>query len=216
MNLNREQLELDHCRPLELVKRIQAGDRVAENEVVWRYSQGIFLVISQLIPDRFLAEDVYQDTLHLVLKKIRTGRLRDPERLSEFIYSVARNLVIDHFRRHSRRHSKEEVAAEDAIASPQPSQLDSLLSREQHLLARRVLAALPSKRDRTVLTRLYLAESKREDICADLGISSSHLNQILCRARSRYKKLFTQMVCASNRPARLTPEQGPPEYLTGC
>jgi DNA-directed RNA polymerase specialized sigma24 family protein len=44
-----------------------------------------------------------------------------------------------------------------------------------------------------VLYRFYLADDDKEEICAELGVSSLHFNQILCRARERYKKLFEEM-----------------------
>jgi RNA polymerase sigma-70 factor (ECF subfamily) len=56
-----------------------------------------------------------------------------------------------------------------------------------------VLEALPSDRDRKVLYRFYIADDEKEQICADLEVSSGHFNQILCRARERYKKLFEDM-----------------------
>jgi len=45
------------------------------------------------------AQDIAQDTLLAVLEAVRTGRLRDPERLPAFVLGTARNLVNNHFRR---------------------------------------------------------------------------------------------------------------------
>jgi DNA-directed RNA polymerase specialized sigma24 family protein len=72
--------------------------------------------------------------------------------------------------------------------------LDGLLRHQQRLLARLVLAALPSERDRKVLYSFYIADDEKEEICSDLGVSSLHFNQILCRARERYRKLFEEMM----------------------
>jgi RNA polymerase sigma-70 factor (ECF subfamily) len=124
---------------------------------------------------------------------VRAGEVREPERLSGFISSLTRNLVIEYFRRSSRQQARQEADADQRIPSPQPSQLDQLLRKEQGLLARRVLEALPSDRDRKVLYRFYIADDEKEQICADLEVSSGHFNQILCRARERYKKLFEDM-----------------------
>ena len=138
-------------------------------------------------------DDIYQETFCLVLQKIRRGEVREPERLSGFIVSVARNLMIDHLRRTSRQQAREDPAETAVLFSPEPSQLDRLLQEQQKLLARRVLAAMPSERDRTVLFRFYIADDDKERICEDLGLSSTHFNQVLFRARARFRSLLEEM-----------------------
>jgi len=179
--------------PADLVRRILAGDRSAENELVERYANGVRFVIAQSAPDPSAMEDVYQETFCLALQKIRGGEVREPERLSGFIVSLARNLMIDHFRRTSRRQAREEPADSIALYSPEPSQLDRLMQEQRKVLAQRVLASMPSERDRTVLFRFYLADDDKDRICEDLGLSSLHFNQVLCRARERFKKLLEEI-----------------------
>ena len=186
-------MEIKDSTPAELVRRIRAGESIAEDELLQRYSRGVFFVINQSVADGSVAEDIYQESFRLVLEKIRGGEVREPERVSGFICSIARNLVIEHFRGSARREAREASEPERAIASPEPSQLDSLLREEKALLARKVLDALPSERDRTILYRFYIADDDKGEICADLGVSSLHFNQILCRARERYKKLYEEM-----------------------
>ena len=186
-------MAINDTTPAELVSRIRAGERSAEEELVRRYSRGVSFVIRQSISDNSLAEDIYQDSFRLVLEKVRAGELRDPDRLSGFVCSVARNLVLEQFRRHSQRGERQQQDFEQPIPSVEPSQLDQLLREEQGNLARQVLAALPSDRDRKVLYRFYIADDEKEEICADLGVTSLHFNQILCRARERYKKLYEEI-----------------------
>jgi RNA polymerase sigma-70 factor, ECF subfamily len=180
--------------PADLVQRIRAGSRQAEEELVERYSRGVWFVIRQQISEQDVAEDAYQESLRLVLEKVRAGEVREPERLSGFICSLARNVIIEQFRRQSRRRAREEQDTGRPFATPEPSQLDGLLREEQGALARQVLASLPSDRDRKVLYRFYLADDDKDEICADLGVTALHFNQILFRARERYKRLFEEMV----------------------
>jgi len=182
-------MEITRASPAELVRRILAGEKRAEDELVERYARGVQLVLRQSAADSDV-EDIYQETFCLVLQKIRGGEVREPERLSGFIVSVARNLMIEHHRRSSRQQAREEPADAAAVYSPEPSQLDRLLLEERKLLARRVLAAMPSERDRTVLFRFYIADDDKERICEDLGLSSNHFNQVLFRARERYRHLL--------------------------
>jgi RNA polymerase sigma-70 factor (ECF subfamily) len=179
--------------PAELVQRIRDGSPRAEEELVQRYSRGVWFVIRQLVSELEAAEDVYQESFRLVIEKVRAGEVREPERLSGFISSLARNLVIEQFRRQSRQRAREEPEAGQPFASPAPSQLDGLLREEQSALARQVLDGMPSDRDRTVLYRFYIADDDKEEICAELGVTPLHFNQILFRARERFKLLFEEM-----------------------
>ena len=188
--------------PRELVERIRAGDRSSEDALVRQYSRGVSFVISQSVSDGSLVEDLYQECFRMVLEKVRAGEVSDPDRLSGFICSLARNIVIDHFRKTARREIYHGSGDEQSVPSHEPSQLERLLREEKGSLARQVLGALPSDRDRTVLYRFYIAEDDREEICADLGIEATHLSQILCRARQRFKTLFEEFAASQKKTSR--------------
>ena len=179
----------------DLVSRIRAGDRQAEAELVERYSRGVKFIIRTKTGDAAVAEDRYQETFRLVLEKIRQGDVREPEKLSGFICSVARNLVIDYFRRTPRQESLTELDETDLLPHPAPSQLEVLLQKERVAIVRQVISELPTHRDRQVLFRFYIAEEEKEEICAALGLTSLHFNRVLHRARERYKELYEKSIC---------------------
>jgi RNA polymerase sigma-70 factor (ECF subfamily) len=175
----------------EFVRRIRAGDAAAETELVTRYRRGVTLLIRRAGGDSSAADDLHQQTFHITLEKIRHGDVREPEKLSGFIASVARNLVIAHFRK-AAADRMPNAGQEDRAADPAPDPLEKLLNVERAAIVRRVLAALPSERDRQILFRFYIAEEEKESICRDLGLSSLHFNRVLFRARERYRELYEE------------------------
>jgi len=175
------------------VSRIRAGERSAEDELVQRYSRGVSIIIGQSLADPAAAADVYQEAFRLALTKVRDGEVREPERLAGFICGIARALVIEYFRGAARLRARHQGEPDRQFPSPEPSQLDQLLREERATLARRVLSELSSDRDRKILYRFYIEDDDKDDICADLGISALHFNQVICRARQRYKKIFESM-----------------------
>jgi RNA polymerase sigma-70 factor, ECF subfamily len=175
----------------ELVRRIRAGDAAAESELVSRYCRGVMILIRRASSDPSAVDDVYQQTFQIALEKIRRGDLREAERLSGFICSLARNLVIDHFRRSSANRLPRPVEAIRA-ADQAPGPLEKLLRLEKAAAVRRVLAELPTERDREILFRFYIAEDEKESICRDLGLTSLHFNRVLFRARERYRELYEE------------------------
>jgi RNA polymerase sigma-70 factor, ECF subfamily len=181
----------------ELVRRILAGDRSAESELVARFREGLLFVLRRWSRDPATAEDLCQETLRLALEKIRQGEVREPDQLAGYLRSLARNLSIQLYRRAGNRPERHEALdAERPLADPGAGQLDRLLRGEKVRLARRVLGELGSDRDRQVLYRFYIAEDATEAICADLGLTQEHFYRVLHRARGRYRRLFEEQAPA--------------------
>jgi RNA polymerase sigma-70 factor (ECF subfamily) len=174
----------------DLVARIRAGDQHAEAELVERYNHGLKIIIRREVSDAAAVEDLYQETFRIVLEKIRQGGIRDPERLSGFVRSVAKNLVIDYFREAVRQVKVTEVKDAAPIFRARPDQLEELLRKETADLIRQILEGMSNERDVQVLFRFYLAEDDKEKICADLGLTSLHFNVVLQRARDRFRALY--------------------------
>jgi RNA polymerase sigma-70 factor (ECF subfamily) len=177
----------------DLVSRIRAGDRQAEAELVERYSCGVKFIIRREIGGASIADDLYQETFRIVIEKTRRGDIREPEKLSGFVCGVARNLIIDYFRRAARQEGMSEAEEAATLPDPAPDQLEALLRKEQSAFARQVLKEMRNERDIQILFRFYLAEEKKERICADLGLSGLHFNRVLHRARERYLELYKRL-----------------------
>jgi RNA polymerase sigma-70 factor (ECF subfamily) len=185
----------------DLVARIRAGDRQAEDELVRRFHRGVTVVLTRSSRDPSVVDDLHQDTFRIALEKIREGAVREPEKISGFIASVARNLVIEHFRKVSTRQlsgAPEEIG----LASPDPDALEGMLEAERAAIVRRVLSEMRSQRDRRILFRFYIAEDEKEAICRDLGLSSLHFNRVLFRARERYRELYEAAARMTGKEAR--------------
>jgi RNA polymerase sigma-70 factor (ECF subfamily) len=76
------------------------------------------------------------------------------------------------------------------LPHPAPDPLKELMQKEKADLVWQILKEMPNERDSLVLFRFYIKEDKKEQICADLGVTSIHLNLVLHRARERYRELY--------------------------
>ncbi len=182
-------------RETDFVSRIMAGDRQAEAELIESYGRGVRIIIRRAGGVATIIDDLSQETFRIVLEKIRHGDIREPERLSGFIRGVAKNLVIEHFRRVARQERLADNEEAIRLLTPSaPNQLERLLQKEKADLVRRVLREMRNERDIQVLLRYHLAEDTKEQICADLGLTSLQFNLVLHRARERYRQLYQQMM----------------------
>ena len=181
--------------PGEIARRIRAGDRAAEGQLVERFGRQILFLLRSWTRDDATAEDLYQETFRTVLEKVRGGEPRDPEKLGSYLCGLAKNLCTYHYRRGGRRqryHAEPEAAS--VVPDPSPGLLGSLLQREKIDLVRRVLDEMPTARDREILGRFYLADDDKAEICDDLDIPEEHFKRVLYRARQRYRELYEARV----------------------
>ncbi len=108
-----------------LVRRCVSGDAAAWEEIVQRFSRRVYNVCYRFSGSYTDAEDLTQEVF---LKVYRTLGSFDPDRaaFNTWLTTVARNLLVDHFRR-----TKYDRATDSLDAVPQGSEEDS-----QPLLAR--------------------------------------------------------------------------------
>lgn len=168
---------------------------MAETELVERFARGVRVILRNAVRNAALVDDLQQDTMRILLERVREGAVRDPTQLGNFVASLARNLATQHFRKARRVESAGEREFE-RLVDPSADAQETLGRQEQAKLVRQVLDGLSMQRDRDVLRRFYLGQDDKEQLCADYGLSSLQFNRVLHRARERFRELW-QRVAAS-------------------
>ena len=187
MNVIKASSEADWA---DWVWQITVGNADAEEELFRRYKDGVAIIIGRIVHNESATEDLSQETFRISLEKIRDGGLREPERLSGFICGVARNIAIDYIRKMRRSTNQEEIINAEQIRDPQPDQLEQLWRKERAEIVRQLIGEIKVDRDREVLSRYYIGEEDKDQICAALGLTSHQFNSVIFRALKRYKELF--------------------------
>jgi RNA polymerase sigma-70 factor (ECF subfamily) len=89
---------MDRTQDFQLIARLQAGDEEAVKELAERYSHRIFQMALRHMKNRQDAEEVTQDVLLKVCRKI--GRFRGDAALSSWIYRITFNTAMSRLRGH--------------------------------------------------------------------------------------------------------------------
>jgi RNA polymerase sigma-70 factor, ECF subfamily len=147
-------------------------------------------ILRRRLADSGMAEDLCNETIRIVLERLKHNSLAEPAKLASFACQTARNLAIAELRKRSRRNTVtgEDWAIEGA-ATPAAGPLDEVQRAACAATVRQLLTELPSSRDRQLLARFYLQDEERAEICADLGLTEAHFNRVLFRARERFRTL---------------------------
>ena len=176
----------------DLVVRIRRGSREAEEAMVRRYGAPLLNILKRRTRDGELALDLRQDTFRIVLEKLRSSGLDEPERLAAYLRAVALNLLIAQRRKDTRRATKADSDAIEAVADEAGGPFDSVSREQSRNSVVALLRELGTARDREILKRLYLEEQDKETICAALGVDSAHFKRVLFRAKQRFRELLTR------------------------
>ena len=176
-----------------LCARIRSGDTDAESVLITRLQSGLRLVAYRASGgDLELSRDVCQETLVILLRRLRSTGLDDPTGLEAFAAQTVRNLIIAARRKNLRQRTASDSAALEGVPDPRPLVPAEEASGRLGVLVKQLLAELPGDRDRAILTRFYLNEDDKSEICRDLNLTDLGFNQVLFRARNRLRQLLVQ------------------------
>ena len=171
-----------------LVEQVHKGDDAGMADLYRLFAKGIrFYLCRQLGAQEI--DDKIHDTFLIVVKAIRRGDLREPERLMGFVRTVVRRQVaahIDHLVHRRRDHINLDVGARVADDRRNPEQTAAF--REKASLMMEVLREL-SERDRDILTRFYLHEQSQEQICDEMNLTETQFRLLKSRAKARFGEL---------------------------
>jgi RNA polymerase sigma-70 factor, ECF subfamily len=98
----------------ELVERAQGGDRSALEELYLVHFDRIYSYLQMAVGNRHDAEDLTTQTFLRMLEAIRGFRFGKAP-FSAWLFRIAHNLAMDHFRASKRIHPAEEVSQEGRL-----------------------------------------------------------------------------------------------------
>lgn len=166
----------------ELVSMYINGNEEAFKELLLRHKNRVFTTINLIVKDRYLAEDLMQETFIKAIKTIKSGNYNEEGKFLPWILRIGHNLAIDTFRR-SKRYPT--VLMEDgtnvfdtldfAVAPAEDRQVvqDSIDKLKHHI------QELPESQKQVLIMRSYLEMSFKE-IAEATGVS---INTALGRMR---------------------------------
>ena len=129
-------------------------------------------------------EDRAHNVFLITVDAIRSGHIRDPERLAGFVRTVARRQAIDAIRGLNRQ--RRAVGLDSSVPLK-----DESVCPERRLIQKQQWACFDSAfralgpRDREILERSYLRDESRERICREMGLTETQFRLLKNRAKNR-------------------------------
>jgi RNA polymerase sigma-70 factor (ECF subfamily) len=173
----------DPISDAELIQRWKSGDERAATQLVGRYAASIGRYAASL-GVRADLQEIVQDTFVRAFGSL--DDFRGESTLRTWLFTIARRLVLDARRAHSRRREVDEIR-EDHTATGYDA-LDNLVAEEAHMKMREALTTL-SPTQREVFTLRVNDGLSYRDIAAVVGTTEGaarvHFHNALRQVKER-------------------------------
>lgn len=173
----------------KLIERIIRRDERALLKIYKLYRDYVFRFIYRRLKDRAQAEELTQDVFFDFIEGLRS--FRGEASLKTFIFSIARNKVIDEIRK--KRISKVLFSAlpQFIVEGLATFLLDEEIEKKQlQEKIRKVFETLPNDY-RLVLRLKYIDEEKVKEIAKKMSLSFKATESLIFRARKAFIKIFS-------------------------
>jgi RNA polymerase sigma factor (sigma-70 family) len=149
----------------ELVSQYLGGNEACLRMIIQRHKSKLFTYIYFLVRDRTLAEDLFQDTFMKVINTLKSGKYQEEGKFYQWVVRIARNLVIDHFRRTNKLPVVVDSEGRDVLNSfriLEENREDQIIKEETHELLKRLIHELPREQKEVLVLRHYANLSFKE------------------------------------------------------
>ena len=174
-------MQFSHYSDAELIHEFLHGQEYALEVLINRYKDKVYTSVFMLVKDKYLAEDIFQDTFLKIIKTMKEGRYAEQGKFLPWAIRVAHNLCMDHFRRTRQQipvllpdgqDISDLFIAGDMVA-------DGIEKREVHSSVRKLVEELPEEQREVIVLRIY-ADLSFKQISDLTGVS---INTALGRMR---------------------------------
>jgi RNA polymerase sigma-70 factor (ECF subfamily) len=185
---------LTHFSDQQLIELYLEGNNEAISILVERHKDKIFTSIYLLVKDKYLAEDIFQDTFIRIIGKLQAGKYTENGKFLPWAMRIAHNICIDHFRKIKRTPSIRNSDNQDIFDTMNFAEAgadERIMQNQSHKKVRKMLEKLPADQRDVLIMRNY-ADLSFKEIAEMMDCS---INTALGRMRyglMNMKKMMTE------------------------
>lgn len=165
-----------------LVKNYIGGDENSLSILIKKHQSKIYGFIYSKMPDRDVADDIFQDTFIKVIKTLKSNSYNEEGKFLPWVMRISHNLIVDHF----RKNKKMPMLRETEEFSVFSILTDTSLNAEGRIITdviekdlQKIILELPEDQKEVLMMRIYQDLSFNE-IAELTGVS---INTALGRMR---------------------------------
>ena len=185
--------KFNHFTDTELILSFQDGDLYALEALINRYKDKIFTSIFFLVKDKYLAEDIFQDTSIRVIDTLRSRRYNEEGKFLPWAMRIAHNLCVDHFRKLKRSPAivtSENKDIFEMINVVEETAEQKMMRNQGQVTMHRMLNMLPEEQREVIVLR-HFGDMSFKEIAT---VTNCSINTALGRMRYGLINLRRMMV----------------------
>ena len=154
----------------ELLALYMSGNNACMDMLISRYKVKVFSAIYVVVNDRYIAEDIFQETFLRVIHTLQKGKYEENGKFLPWVIRIARNLSMDHFRRTKRMPMITSSEDDDVFANmllDASNSEESVIKDQSKYGLRDLIKQLPAEQKEVLILRHYGDLSFKEiaDVC---------------------------------------------------
>jgi RNA polymerase sigma factor (sigma-70 family) len=145
------------------------GDESALAELLKRHKRRIYSSIYLVVRNKEITEDIFQDTFFKVINSLKGGQYYEDGKFLPWVLRIARNLVIDHFRRAKKMPTIPNVVNDEgeevdifSILNIQKADEHEIEKSQFKKTMRDLVDELPAEQKEVLIMRMYYDMSFKE------------------------------------------------------
>lgn len=188
-------MQISQYSDAQLAQAFREGNERALETLINRHKDKVYTSIYMLVKDKYLAEDIFQDTFLKIIKTIKEGRYSEQGKFLPWAIRVGHNLCMDHFRRSRQQVPISLPDGQDisVLFGTSDMNADVMEKRQVHESVRKMVELLPEEQREVIVLRMY-ADLSFKQIAEMTGVS---INTSL--GRMRYALLNLRKMITENQ-----------------
>lgn len=151
-------MKKNHVCDQQLIRSFIAGDESCFELLLKRNKTKVFAVIYSVVHDRYIAEEIFQETFIKVFHHLRDNRYQDDDKFAHWVVRIARNLSIDYLRKTKIQPVITDSQGNnvfDNLKVHEESVEDQMTRKEQITKVRKLIMQLPEDQREVLIMRHY-------------------------------------------------------------
>lgn len=172
----------NHYTDIQLILAFQNGDVYALESLIGRYKEKLFSSILFLVKDKYLAEDLFQETFMRIIDTLRSKRYNEEGKFLPWAMRIAHNLCVDHFRKVKRTPSiltGDNQDIFDVIHVVEDNAEQKMMRSQSHEKMHHMLNLLPEEQREVIVLR-HFGDMSFKEIAS---VTNCSINTALGRMR---------------------------------
>ncbi len=142
----------------ELIISFQEGNSPALEVLINRYKDKLFSSIQFTVKDKYLAEDLFQETFVRIIDTLRGKRYNEEGKFLPWAMRIAHNLCVDHFRKVKRTPAivtNDNQDVFDVLVIVNENAEQKMIKRQTYDRMHQMLSNLPDEQREVIVLRHF-------------------------------------------------------------